>query len=656
MAGNPKGFPALAAFGVLDAHGSQRKVEDVFSARASLWSAVSGAVLCVLLAAGVYLWFPTTTSHVYSSAAFMPTQFDVWLERANRESVSVEVVPGSSTLELSSSSAGESSLIVPASLLPDAALALASAGASVSWPSDVPVASTIPAPGPVQVESPLLGFLRYLLLSALILGAAFCTVAAVRRRGHRAASFRSARTPSTRFSDIAGVPEAVQDMQEVVHYLKDSSALASLGAAPPRGVLLVGPPGTGKTLLARAVAAEADASFFTISGSDLMEKYVGVGASRVRSLFAQARKHAPSIVFIDELDAVGKSRSDSDLGHAAESDHTLIALLTELDGFHARDRVVVIGATNRPDVLDGALTRAGRLEHRVDVPLPDRPGRESILQVASRGVPWSADVDLASVASRTPGFSGAQLRRVVNEAARHAARRQSAEVSSSDVDAALSTVMVGRARHSALVTERDRQVSAWHEAGHAAAALLLSDMPNPVSASIVPRGSTGGVTWLGSTDDEFFTRSEAFARMVVAMAGRAGEQLGLNGDFTQGASHDLETATALAESMVARLGMVESVRSVRRPLVSGAYDRDVICLVDSLVARATEVATQILGRHSVSVAAVAQGLLDDESLDQEQLCARLGMCDVYSVVFDGGAGDLDVRVTAIDTVGEQPCA
>jgi cell division protease FtsH len=428
----------------------------------------------------------------------------------------------------------------------------------------------------------------------------------------------------TRFGDVAGADEAVDSLAEMVTYLRDPARFTRLGAKPPRGALLVGPPGTGKTLLARAVAGEAGVPFLQVSGSDFVEKFVGVGAKRVRELFAAAREHERAIVFIDELDAIARRRSTGEDSQAnAEGENTLIALLTELDGFADRGNVIIVGATNRPDVLDPAVTRPGRLDRKIEVPNPDRRGREHILAVHAQDKPLSDDVDLVSLARRTPGFSGAQLAAVVNEACMVAAREDLDEVTHDCFDAAVATIAMGRARTSALVTEHDRRITAWHEAGHTVAAFLVPEADDPVSVTIVPRGPAGGVTWMGGSDDVFLPRRKAHAQLVVAMAGRAAEEILLDGEFTQGASGDLSSATQTATAMVTRYGMSELGYAVREPGSTAVVEA-----VDELLHDAHTRAADLLARHETFLGVLAEALLEHETLALADIALIAERCGV----------------------------
>jgi cell division protease FtsH len=429
--------------------------------------------------------------------------------------------------------------------------------------------------------------------------------------------------PTTRFSDVAGAEEALTEMGELVEFLKDGDRFTKVGAKPPRGALLVGPPGTGKTLLARAVAGEAGVPFFALAGSDFVETFAGVGAKRVRDLFDKAREAGSAIVFIDEIDAIGRVRgSGSVSGADSERENTLIAMLDQMDGFDTAHRIVVLAATNRADVLDPALTRPGRLDHQIQVPAPDRRGRTAILRVHAHGKPIADDVDVVSLARRTPGMSGADLAQVVNEACMEAARRAQTLVDADCFDAAIATVALGRARTSALVTDFDRKVTAWHEAGHTLAALLLPDADDPVQVSIVPRGPAGGVTWMSGNDDIFLTRARALADLRVSMAGRAAEEILLDGEYTQGAHGDLDAATRRALAMVTKYGMSrlgyllvddETVR------MGGAVGQQVREVAEELLAEAHEDAYSLLSSHHVLLEVVAGQLLDRENLTLREL-------------------------------------
>ncbi len=427
--------------------------------------------------------------------------------------------------------------------------------------------------------------------------------------------------PETRFSDVAGSDEAVSELAEVVEFLNTPERFINAGARMPNGVLLVGPPGTGKTLLARAVAGEAGVPFFALSGSDFVETFVGVGASRVRQVFTAARKLGSAIIFIDEIDAVGKARSSQSSGSGNEErENTLNQLLVEMDGF-SESGIIVLAATNRADVLDAALTRPGRFDRHITVPAPDRVGRTKILELYARNRRFSRDVDFVSLARRTPGLTGADLSSLMNEAALEAARHGSGEITNAHLQAALSTSYMGRARTSAVVTERDRRITAWHEAGHAVAAMLLPHADDPVSVTIVPRGVAGGVTWMGGNDNSFLTRSEAEARLVVAMAGRAAEEYHLDGDYTQGAASDFASATALATSMVTEFGMSPLGPTTRSSYghIGGAQADRVGEAVDTLLDQAITDARNLVADNLQLLEALVRELLVEETVSGQEL-------------------------------------
>lgn len=434
--------------------------------------------------------------------------------------------------------------------------------------------------------------------------------------------------PVTRFADVAGCDEAIEEMSEMVLFLKEPDKFVRVGAKPPRGALLVGPPGTGKTLLARAVAGEAGVPFYAVAGSDFVEMYVGVGAKRVRELFDKARTHEEgAIIFIDEVDAIGRKRQSGDAtGANTEAESTLNALLVEMDGF-SQNNIIVLAATNRDDILDAALTRPGRLDRKVQVPLPDRAGRERILEVHSRNKPLGEDVDLNIMARRTPGMSGAELEQLVNEACMTAARDGREIVSAIDFDHAVATVAMGKARHSAIVTPHDRAVTAWHEGGHTVAAMVIEEADEPVSVSIIPRGPAGGVTWMAQGDDLFLTRRRAFARLVVAMGGRAAEEIYLDGEFTSGPHGDLSAATQTAMEMVTKYGMTDAGLMIKTDglLSTGSKVTDeTIHAVEQLLAEALEVAREVLAENRILLENVVEALLENDTLSHAELIELRG--------------------------------
>lgn len=444
--------------------------------------------------------------------------------------------------------------------------------------------------------------------------------------------------PRTRFSEVAGCEEAVEDMRELVAFIKEPERFTRVGVRPPRGALLVGPPGTGKTLLARALAGEAGVPFFAVSGSDFVEMYVGVGAKRVRELFEKARKHENgAIIFIDEIDAVGRQRAEgrqARTGGNVEGENTLNALLVEMDGF-LQSKVIVIGATNRDDILDPALVRPGRLDRKIAVPLPDRTGRLAILKVHATGKPLAKTVDLELIARRTPGMSGAELAQLVNEACLSAARARRGTVTDADFDNAVATVTMGKARTSAVISEEDRELTAWHEAGHALCGLVQPDAMSPVSISIIPRGQAGGVTHFPARDSGYMSRKQAYAQLVTAMGGMAAEQMLMGWDeFTTGPSGDLDSASNLALSMVTRYGMGERL-VVKSETILGASSTAVdeaVAEADALMRSALADAKSLLETNGEMLHHLVEALLEFETLTQDQIVALVDGRSLEAVV------------------------
>ena len=377
--------------------------------------------------------------------------------------------------------------------------------------------------------------------------------------GRSRARMMMGNSPQVSFSDVAGVEEAKEELQEVVEFLKFPERFLALGAKIPKGVLLVGPPGTGKTLMARAVAGEAGVPFFNISGSEFVEMFVGVGASRVRDLFDQAKRNAPCIVFVDEIDAVGRHRGAGLGGGHDEREQTLNQILVEMDGFETGTNIIVIAATNRPDILDPALLRPGRFDRRVILDNPDVRGRTAILNVHSNGKPLDDDVDLGRVASQTVGFSGADLANLVNESAILAARRNKKLISLSEFTEAIDRVLLGPARKSKVITEREKRMTAYHEAGHALVAHYLEHADNPFKVTIISRGQSGGHTrYLPEEDRNLWTRAQFSDMLAAALGGRVAEEI-VFGQLTTGAGSDIQQATNIARQMVTRYGMSEKL-------------------------------------------------------------------------------------------------
>ncbi|NEP49313.1 MAG: ATP-dependent metallopeptidase FtsH/Yme1/Tma family protein [Moorea sp. SIO3C2] len=451
------------------------------------------------------------------------------------------------------------------------------------------------------------------------------------------------------FGDVAGIEQAKLELNEVVDFLKNADRFTAIGAKIPKGVLLVGPPGTGKTLLARAVAGEAGVPFFSISGSEFVEMFVGVGASRVRDLFEQAKNNAPCIVFIDEIDAVGRQRGAGLGGGNDEREQTLNQLLTEMDGFEGNTGIIIIAATNRPDVLDAALLRPGRFDRQVVVDRPDYAGRLEILNVHARGKTLAKDVDLEKIARRTPGFTGADLSNLLNEAAILAARRNLTEISMDEVNDAIDRVLAGPEKKDRVMSEKRKTLVAFHEAGHALVGALMPDYDPVQKISIIPRGRAGGLTWFTPSEDRMdsgmFSRSYLQNQMAVALGGRIAEEIIFGEEeVTTGASNDLQQVTRVARQMVMRYGMSDRLGPVALGRQNGsmflgrdiASDRDfsdatastideeVRKLVDEAYERAKNV---ILGNKHI-LDKLAEMLIDKETVDAEELQEILSTNDV----------------------------
>ena len=373
--------------------------------------------------------------------------------------------------------------------------------------------------------------------------------------GKSRARMFSGEHPTVTFADVAGADEAKQELAEIVEFLKEPQKFIQLGARIPKGVLLVGPPGTGKTLLSKAVSGEAGVPFFSISGSEFVEMFVGVGASRVRDLFDQAKRHSPCIIFVDEIDAVGRQRGAGLGGSHDEREQTLNQMLVEMDGFDTDTNVIIIAATNRPDILDPALLRPGRFDRRVTLDRPDVKGREAILKVHVKGKPLEPQADLASVARGTPGFAGADLENLVNEAAILSARRNKKSIGQPELEEAIERVVMGPERKSRLISDEEKRIIAYHEAGHAIVANAIAEADPVQKVTIVGRGQAGGVTWFRPDEDRILmSRKKMLATLAMALGGRAAEEL-IFDDITSGASGDIEQVTRMARAMVTRLGM-----------------------------------------------------------------------------------------------------
>lgn len=492
--------------------------------------------------------------------------------------------------------------------------------------------------------SPWLGIISSLgyIIPFIILGAVFWFVFRQAQGSNNAAmSFGKSRArmftgdqPSVTFNDVAGVEEAKEELQEVVEFLREPEKFISLGARIPKGVLLVGPPGTGKTLLAKAVSGEAGVPFFSISGSEFVEMFVGVGASRVRDLFDQAKRHSPCIVFVDEIDAVGRQRGAGLGGSHDEREQTLNQMLVEMDGFDTDTNVIIMAATNRPDILDPALLRPGRFDRRVVLDRPDMRGREAILKVHVKGKPLAPNADLGVLARSTPGFVGADLENLVNEGAILAARRNKKSIEQDDLEEAIERVIAGPERKSRLISEEEKRIVAYHEAGHAVVMNAVPEADRVHKVSITARGMAGGYTLaLPEEDRTLMGRNKLIADMVGLMGGRAAEEIVFS-DVTSGASNDLERVTKMARAMVTRLGMSSDlgpmVYGQKEELIflgreiseqrdySEAVAEQIDKEVKSLVDNAYEKAKKILIQYREKLDTVAKKLLEVETLSREE--------------------------------------
>ena len=487
-----------------------------------------------------------------------------------------------------------------------------------------------------------MAFVPYLLMMVLLFGLWFIVMNKTNGGGANGmGKFGKARTrlgseekEKKTFKDVAGADEEKEELQEIVEFLKNPKAFTAMGARIPKGVLLVGPPGTGKTLLAKAVAGEAGVQFLSISGSDFVELYVGIGASRVRDLFDQAKKLAPAIIFIDEIDAVGRQRGSGLGGGHDEREQTLNQLLVEMDGFGNNSGVIVMAATNRADILDNALLRPGRFDRQIYVGLPDVRGREEILKIHARGKPLDQGVDLKSIAKGTPGFSGADLENLMNEAALLAVRRKHRFVNMEDVDEAILKVQMGPEKKSRKISEKARRLTAYHESGHAIAAKFLTHTDPVHYITIIPRGMAGGFTLYRPDEDaeSFTSRSQMFEYIVTCLGGRIAEKLFLD-DISTGASGDIQQASNTARNMVMKYGMSDKLGPIsydssdhsifigRDFGTTKSYSEETAALIDEEVMRifneASELCEKILTEHRETLIGVAEYLLEHESMERE---------------------------------------
>jgi len=476
----------------------------------------------------------------------------------------------------------------------------------------------------------IIGLIFWFLLSSMQGGGS-----RIMQFGKSRAKLVSKETPTVTFEDVAGADEAIEELHEIKEFLKDSEKFQKVGARIPKGVLLYGPPGTGKTLLARAVAGEANVPFYSISGSDFVEMFVGVGASRVRDLFTQAKENAPAIIFVDEIDAVGRHRGAGMGGGHDEREQTLNQLLVEMDGFDPKTNVILIAATNRPDILDPALLRPGRFDRQIQVDAPDMKGRQKILEVHAKGKPMAKGVDLAVLARKTPGFTGADLANVLNEAALLTARENATKITNELLDEAVDRVMAGPQRRTRVMSDKERLVTAYHEGGHALAAAAMRNTDPVTKVTILPRGRALGYTMVLPLDDKYsVTRNELLDQLTYAMGGRVAEEIVFH-DPTTGASNDIEKATAIARRMVTEYGMSTDIGAVKLGQASGEvflgrdmghqrdYSDSVAQAVDTevrnFIDRAHTEAWTVLMDNRAILDRLATELLEKETLDHHQL-------------------------------------
>jgi len=494
-----------------------------------------------------------------------------------------------------------------------------------------------------ESKSSLLENLAISILPVLLIGIVlFIMLRSAQGQGNQALSFGKSRArlygnekDKVIFTDIAGSAEAKQDLQEVVEFLKYPKKFANVGARIPKGVLLVGPPGTGKTMLARAVAGEANVPFFSISGSEFVEMFVGVGASRVRDLFAKAKKNAPCIIFVDEIDAVGRRRGSGMGGGHDEREQTLNQILVEMDGFEQGQNVIVLAATNRADVLDPALLRPGRFDRRVDIGLPDRKDREAILKVHFKKKPTASQVDLDALAAKSAGSSGADLANIANEAAIIAARLNHKEITNADVTNAFEKVAIGPERKSKVMSEREKEITAFHEAGHAIVGHVLPDSDVVHKVTIIPRGGTGGVTWFIPPEDKSYHSIVEYKDVLARMlGGRIAEEVIFGEDHvTTGAGSDLQKAAELARDMVINQGMgkklrdqvfhVESGMMIERMVNERQYSDDTAKIIDdeveALITEAANRARMVIKENISHIKALKERLLEKETVEADEV-------------------------------------
>ena len=588
----------------------------------SFWRNVGFYLLVIFIAITAYDYFSIKPQPVEE------TSYSQFMQMVEREEIA-KVVLIKNSIKATKKDGSEFSTIVPDEPIDDEELV------NKLYAKGIEITAQNPKDPPWWVT-----LLSSLLPIAILVGAWYFIIMQTQGGGSKVMSFGKSRAKlmggdkvKVTFNDVAGADEAKEELQEVVEFLKHPKKFNDLGARIPKGVLLFGPPGTGKTLLAKAVAGEAGVAFFSISGSDFVEMFVGVGASRVRDLFAQAKKNSPCIIFIDEIDAVGRQRGANVGGGHDEREQTLNQLLVEMDGFAPNEGIIIIAATNRPDILDQALLRPGRFDRQIVVDKPDVTGRIAILKVHTKGKPIAKDADLDILARRTPGFTGADLANLVNEAALLAARRNKHEINMTELEESIERVMAGPERKSKVMSEDEKKLTAYHEGGHALVGMMLKHADPVHKVTIIPRGRAGGYTlMLPKEDRSYATRSELLDRLKVAMGGRVAEEIVLN-EISTGASQDIQQASRIVRAMIMQYGMSNKLGPVAyggdpaqqyyfgQPQknyseeVAGEIDKE----IHKYMEEAYEACRTIINENRDKLEKIAQALMDKETLTAQEL-------------------------------------